>query len=85
MGSQRKKKRKKVNRDRYSSGLQKPHTYPFSISELGFPLTIYGAKSIQQPSGNFIPMERPIPEGGCIYCGFSAMPGENTCFTHHSK
>jgi hypothetical protein len=85
MGGQRKKKRNKARRDRYSSGLPGHHAYPFPVSDLTFPLGIYGTKTIQQPSLNCIPKQRSIPEGGCRYCGIPPMPGEDTCYFHHSK
>jgi hypothetical protein len=85
MGGQRKKKRNKAKRDRYSSGLPRRRAYPFAVSDLTFPLGIYGAKEPQRPSSNYIPEERVIPEGGCRICGAPPMPGEDTCYSHHSK
>lgn len=85
MGRQRKKKRNKAKRDRHASGLPRRHAYPFAVSDLTFPLGIYGTKEAQPPSPKFIPEERVIPESGCRICGAPSMPGEDTCYFHHSK
>jgi hypothetical protein len=85
MGSQRKKKRNKAKRDRHLSGLPRRPTYPFAVSDLTFPLAIYGTKESQPPSPKSIPEERVIREGTCRICGAPPMVGEYTCYFHHSK